>query len=276
MRIGCNNIILENLYGQAGDDFIALTGFWGSRESNKYAVEGKSRDIHDIIIKNIVATSAECTVIAMRCQDGVKIYNVTVDTVYDAISSREINNPTPSFVFNFDNNAYKSPKSPYALMRIGQDGWVKEVQCKMGDVWGIHATNLHARTNAAVVLNEKLMDSYFGNIYAADEVDRVITTKSCRTHQNYGADMQNVVFENIFYSARENEASVAFDFDINNKPHAMDRVFIRNAFVGNARCAINMQHSGSLTVNGLYGDCAKDRITVSPDATLILDGEMIK
>ena len=42
LRSGCNNIILENLFGQAGDDFIALTGFFGSRESEKYAVKGKS------------------------------------------------------------------------------------------------------------------------------------------------------------------------------------------------------------------------------------------
>ena len=276
LRSGCNNIILENLYGQAGDDFIALTGFYGSRESEKYAVTGKSVDIHDIIIRNIVATSAECTVVALRNQDGVKIYNVTVDTVYDAISSKEKSNKNPSFVFNFDNNAYKSPKSPYALMRIGQEGWINKKQCEMGDVFGIHVTNIHARTNTALVLNEKIEDSYFGNIYAEDQVDRIVSAKSCRSNQTCGVDMHNVVFENIFYNCKENEDSVAFDFDINGKEHSFENVFIRNAFLGNAKVAVDMKHKGTLNISGLYGKDISEKIFVCEGAEVILDGEKIR
>ena len=272
LRSGCNNIILENLFGQAGDDFIALTGFYGGIESEKYAVEGKSIDIHDIVIKNIVATSAECTVVALRNQDGVKIYNVTVDTVYDAISSKEINNEAPSFVFNFDNNAYKSPKSPYAVMRIGQEGWIHLKECEMGDVYNIHVTNLHARTNAALLLNENISNSYFGNIYAANEVDTVVTTKSCRNHQTYGANMRNVVFENIFYNSLNNGNSVAFDFDINGKEHDFENVFIKNAFVGNAATFVDMKHGGVLFINGLYGNFGGEKIKCREGARVILDG----
>ncbi len=272
LRSGCNNIILENLFGQAGDDFIALTGFYGGRASDKYAVVGKSIDIHDIQIKNIIATSAECTVVALRNQDGVKIYNVTVDTVYDAISSKEINNDNPNFVFNFDNNAYRSPKSPYALMRIGQEGWIHKKQCEMGDVYGIHVHNIHARTNTAIILNEKIEDSYFGNIYASEGVDKIISTKSCRTHQTYGADMRNVVFENIFYNCKNNENSVAFDFDINGKEHSFENVFIKNAFLGNVKCAVDMKHKGTLNISGLYGENVNDKIKITSDALIILDG----
>ena len=274
LRSGCNNIILENLFGQSGDDFIALTGFYGARESDKYAVPGKSKDIHDIIIKNIVATSAECAVVALRNQDGVKIYNVTVDTVYDAISSKEINNDTPSFVFNFDNNAYKSPKSPYAVLRIGQEGWIHEKECSMGDVYGIHATNLHARSNAAIVLNEKIKDSYFGNIYAANDVDRVVSTRSNRKHQTYGADMNNVVFENIFYNCTDNENSVAFDFDINTKEHSFKNVFIRNAFIANSKVAVNMKHKGELFISGLFGE-GDNKIDISEGAKVYLNEKML-
>lgn len=275
LRSGCNNIILENLFGQAGDDFIALTGFFGSRESEKYAVKGKSIDIHDIIIKNIVATSAECTVVALRNQDGVKIYNVTIDTVYDTISSKEKSNTNPCFVFNFDNNAYKSPKSPYSVIRIGQEGWVNKQPIKLGDVYGIHVTNIHARTNAAITLNEKIEDSYFGNIYASDGVDKVVTTKSCRTHQTYGVDMRNVVFENVFYNCKENEGSIAFDFDENTKKHTLENVFIRNAFVGNAANAIVMKHNGTLNVDGLYGSSVKEKIIIAEGGTVLLGGEKV-
>lgn len=275
LRSGCNNIILENLFGQAGDDFIALTGFYGSRESEKYAVEGKSIDIHDIVIKNIVATSAECTLVALRNQDGVKIYNVTVDTLYDAISSREMHNENPSFVFGFDNSKRNSPKSPYAVMRIGQDGWINKQECRMGDVRAIHVTNIHARTNAAILLNEKIEDSYFGNIYASDGVDRVITTKSCRTHQTYGADMRNVVFENIFYNCKENPDSTVFDLDINTRPHTLECVFARNIFAGGATCAVDMKHCGELVISGLYGENVREKIRVADGGSVILDGEKI-
>ena len=269
LRSGCNNIILENLYGQAGDDFIALTGFYGSRESDKYAVKGKSIDIHDIIIRDIVATSAECTLVALRCQDGVKIYNVTIDTLYDAISSKEQSNESPSFVFGFDNNAYKSPKSPYSVIRIGQVGWISKRACEMGDMHSIHVNNIHSRTNCAVLLNEKLENSYFGNIYADAGVDRVVSTKSCRAHQTYGADMRNVVFENIFYKG----AGTAFDLDVNGVERTLENVYIRNAFVGDAEHAVDMKHGGALVIDGLYG--AHPDIKTADCATVILDGKRI-
>ena len=193
-------------------------------------------------------------------------------TKYDTLSSKEKSNTTPSFVFNFDNNAYKSPKSPYSVIRIGQDGWINKQEIKLGDVYGIHVTNIHARTNAAITLNEKIEDSYFGNIYASDGVDKVITTKSCRTHQTYGADMRNVVFENIFYNSKENKNSIAFDFDENTKKHTFENVFIRNAFVGNAKTAINMKHGGSLFVNGLHGDSVIDKIVCNGGGKIYVDG----
>jgi hypothetical protein len=85
--------------------------------------------------------------------------------------------------------------------------------------------------------------------------------------------MQNVVFENIFYSPDADNEAVAFDFDVNTKEHTVDNVFIRNAFVGAARCAIDMKHHGTLNVNGLYGDSVKDKIIHTECGQIILDGE---
>ncbi len=273
LRSGCNNIILQNLYGQSGDDFIALTGFYGTRESKKYAVSGKSIDIHDIVIKNIVATSAECAIIAMRNQDGVRLYNITVDTVHDTLSSAAMSETDPAFHFYFENNAYKSPKSPYAAIRVGQDEYIHLRECTSGDVFGLHVTNIHVRTNTAVMLNESVENSYFGNIYAANGVDRVISTKSCRARQNSGAELKNVVFENIFYDCRDNTNSTAFDFDTNNREHTMKNVIIRNAFIGKAECAVNMKHKGSLNISGLYSDLPSPSVTVCEGAVVIIDGK---
>ena len=274
LRLGCNNIIIENIRGYSGDDLIAMTGFYGGRESNKYQVRGKSIDIHDILIRNVVATSAECTVIAMRNQSGVKLYNITVDGVHDTTSSVQLANESPSFVFGFDLNNYSSPKSPYSTIRIGQDGYYTDRETVLGEVYGIHVTNIHSRTNCAVLLNENIKDSYFGNIYAGKNVHRVITTRSCRAHQSYGCDMQNVVFENVFYTPEDDNESVAFDFDINGRPHTLDNVFVKNAFVGSSKVSVNMKHGGRVTVSGLYGDGVGERITVADGGEVILDGKL--
>lgn len=273
IRLGCNNIIIENIYGQSGDDFIALSGFFGGRESDKYAVQGKSIDIHDIIIKNIVATSPDCATVALRNHDGLKIYNVTIDTVHDSLAS-EVNAEKDSKFFNcsdFAFDSYKSPKSPYATVRIGQDNYIHLSPCQNGDIYGIHVTNIHSRINTAIMINVSLENSYFGNIYATNDVDRVISTGSCTPRHNYGADLKNVVFENIFYDCRDNESSIAFDFDTNNKPHAMSGVFVRNAFIGNAATAVNMKHKGTLKISNLVSDNPNAKIVVGDEAEVYID-----
>lgn len=274
LRAGCNNIIIENIRGVSGDDFIALTGLWGTRESELYNVVGKSRDIHDIVIRNIVATSSECTVIALRNHDGVRLYNITVDTVHDVITSEAEADKEPRFDFGFDANSYKSPRSPYATVRVGQDGYIHLRECGSGDVFGLHVTNIHGRVNNTVMLNMSIESSYFGNIYAGNDVDRVITTRTHRDAQNEGADMRNVVFENIFYDCRDNENSIALDFCTNNRQHVMENVVVRNAFVGSAKTAIRMAHEGTLTVNGLYSDSEHPNIEVS-HGRVTLDGKIL-
>ena len=150
---------------------------------------------------------------------------------------------------------------------------IPRINERTGDVFGLHVTNIHVRTNTAVMLNESVENSYFGNIYAANGVDRVISTKSCRARQNSGAELKNVVFENIFYDCRDNANSTAFDFDTNNREHTMKNVIIRNAFIGKAECAVNMKHKGSLNISGLYSDLPSPSVTVSAGAEVIIDGK---
>lgn len=276
LRLGCNNITIKDVCGQSGDDFIALSGFYGNSASDKYAVSGKSIDIHDIIIKNVIATSSDCAVIALRNHDGVKLYNITIDTVYDSISSATILEKEPSFMNRFEFNTYKSAKSPYAVVRVGQDNYIHVRECANGEIFGLNVTNIHSRINTAIMINVSLENSYFGNIYATNEVDRVISTGSCSLHHNFGADLKNVVFENIFYDCRDNADSVALDFDTNNREHTMTNVFVRNAFVGNAACAVNMKHKGELKIENLCSDNPSAKISVCDGAKLFVNGNKVQ
>ena len=273
LRLGCCNMIIEDCFGQAGDDFIALSAFRAERTLQKYKVEGKSDDIHDIVIRNIVATSAECTVIGIRNQDGAKIYNITIDGIHDvmgtAVSKEKCHN-----IFEFDNNAYEHAKSPYALLRIGQDGYSTSAKTAPGDVHSLHVTNLHARTNTAVIINMDLENSYFGNIYAGEGCDRIISTRSCRTHQSYGADIRNTVFENIFFNCKSENDAVAFDFDINFTAHRLENVVINRAFLGKCNTVVNMQHDGEIVMSAICCDDVQNKLKIKKGASVFIDGTL--
>jgi len=274
LRFGCNNIRIENMNGQAGDDFIALTGLQGNYVIDRYAVEGKSWDIHDVIIQNIMATSAECTLIALRNHDGVKIYNVTIDNVHDVMTSQEALGKS-TCVLNLDANRYELPKSPYAIVRIGHDNksYIHKQICAPGDVHSIHVSNLHARCNSVLMLNMDVEDSYFGNIYAGNGVDRIVLTTSDVYHHSAGVNMRNSVIENVFWDCRDNDRSVAFDFVENDKEHTLENVEIRNAWLGSCQQVLNMQHKGTLQLTNVHGENLKDKITVKEGACVILNGE---
>lgn len=277
LRFGCNNIVLEDLTGQSQDDFIALTALYGDYVMGKYKVEGKSLDIHDITIRNIHGTSAECAVVCLRNQDGMKMYNIDMDGIYDTITSQEaaVANPTFAFRAAFDMNRYKSPKSPYAVVRIGQEGWIKNTPCSAGDVYSIRLNNIHARCNSAVMVNMHLENSYIGNIYVENGAEHAISTASCRSSQTFGTYMRNVLIENIFYECVDNPDSVAFNFVVNKNAHTMENVRIQNAFLGNCQKVLDMQHQGSLALSNIQCADLEKKISICDGAAVTLDGKTL-
>jgi len=84
LRIGCEHITVENITGITGDDTVALTAYpnWESFEKELW-VEGKSFDIHDIIVRNITSSTHGCGLVRFLNCDGAKEYNITVENVID-------------------------------------------------------------------------------------------------------------------------------------------------------------------------------------------------
>lgn len=52
LRVGCNNIEISNIFGETGDDIIALTALAGEKFEIPERIENSDRDIHDISIHN--------------------------------------------------------------------------------------------------------------------------------------------------------------------------------------------------------------------------------
>lgn len=273
LRIGCHDIIVENIFGYAGDDLIALSGFWGGRESNTCAVEGKCRDIHDITIRHVIATSDECAVIALRNTDGVKLYNVSIDDVHDSLIGAENSDPAlGNYLLHFSNRRIVAAKSPYALLRIGQPAYFRERLNTPEDTFNINVSNIYARCNAAVMINVALGKSHFSGIYGSRETDRLITTRTDHYTQSYGADIRDTVFENCFFEADNRPGTIAFDFPVNQNMRKLENVIIRSAFLSGVETAVNMEQEGTLRIHDLFG-CTNDQISHGDNAHVILDGK---
>lgn len=262
LRPGCSNILIEKITGQAGDDVVALSAI-DHPDNHRgqgwlYRVEGHCLDIHDIIIKDIIATSVECSVIGIRNTDGKKIYNITIDNIHCtdnyAAQDGKLFPDYPKFkLHDFQIRRIRKSNAPYTLIRLGQPGYYRERPNRLGEFYNIHATNLHMHMGCVILSNVSLENSYFGNIYAENDVDYIFTTKEARDDRCYGSDLCNVVIENVFYQNRDNDFATAFDFDINEKEFKAENVVIHNAFLGNCKKIFNMKLEGEVQYNGLHG-----------------------
>jgi polygalacturonase len=269
LRYGCHDIIIENITGQSGDDLIAISAIGAAAFDSErmrafsFSIPGASRDIHDITIRNVIGTSVDCAVIAFRASDGHRLYNVTIDNVHDVDNgATEAGKRFPEYpkaTIDMDIRRKREGNHPYALLRIGQNGFYRERANILGEVYGITATDLYSRGGVAIMVNASLKDSYFSNIHAENDVDYIVTTKSGRVKQKYGADMQNVVFENIFYDNTDNDYATAFYFDHNEEVYTLDNVIINRAFLGNCEKIFNMNQNGNVIFRDLYGKHVKEQ-----------------
>lgn len=83
LRVGCEYITIENITGITGDDTVALTALPQDHLVPETAlhVAGKSWDIHDITIRNIISSTHGCGCLRFLCEQGAQEYNITVDGV---------------------------------------------------------------------------------------------------------------------------------------------------------------------------------------------------
>ncbi len=85
LRVGCHDVLIENISGSTGDDTVALTGIFGRFETS-IEVKWLSPDIYNVRIKNI---DAEVTgghgIVRLLCHDGVKLHDVEIADIYDRL-----------------------------------------------------------------------------------------------------------------------------------------------------------------------------------------------
>ena len=141
---GCSDITIQRISGQSGDDFVALCAI-----TPDYVLPEKfeaERDIHDVQIKDIVGTSVRQAVLAMRCQDDHKMYNVAIENLIQSDGG--------------DKNNY-----PYsAVVRIGSNGYFVDHEASIGNRRNLTVKNLITPVHAALVFCEQMQDCEFENV----------------------------------------------------------------------------------------------------------------
>ncbi len=256
VRIGCHDVSIHDVTGRCGDDLIAVSALGNQANprsiNSLYYLDDADEDIHDIIIRDVFATSYTCALVALRNMDRRKLYNITIRNVHDTGGGVNGTEPPP-YCLSQPNRKTKYTVSPYAVVRIGQDDFFYAGGNTLGETYNVCVTGVYARVNHAVMINGTLDKSYIGRVFAGNEVDTVITTKSDWDSQAYGADIRDTVIENIFFDCIDNEDAIAFDFARNKRDNTIENVMIRNAFVGNCKTPIRNEQKGKPTVDGLHG-----------------------
>lgn len=92
IRNGCHDIVISDITGRTGDDVVALTAIAGPDYKPGGSLENthvmhndwtkREADIHDIVIRNVVAHSQMCFAVRLLAARD-SIYNVVVDGVID-------------------------------------------------------------------------------------------------------------------------------------------------------------------------------------------------
>lgn len=81
LRVGCHDIVIENITGFTEDDTIALTALMGRGERH-FAVSGIPSDIYNVKIRNI-KSAAFCTIVRLLNQGGTRLHDIDIDGVTD-------------------------------------------------------------------------------------------------------------------------------------------------------------------------------------------------
>lgn len=82
LRVGCHDVVIENITGFTEDDTIALTAVPDEYFEKEFGSEELGRDIYGVTIRNISAASY-CSIIRILNQGGPKIHDVLIEGIYD-------------------------------------------------------------------------------------------------------------------------------------------------------------------------------------------------
>lgn len=253
LRIGCREILIENITGRTGDDVIALTALAGCNDAELLPPDCKP-DICHVTIRNVQANT-HTTVVALRATDGSVLSDITIENITGLTDPIE--------------------DGPCGVVRLGDCNWYKNHPTRLGEMQNITVRNIHSYNLGTVFLEGALSNCHISEIYAGGKAFHAISTyQDERIDEETGCqvvggvDLENVVIEKVFYSGHKEKAvfcdpsltellrreksvpGCALDFRFMKPENIVKNVVIRDVFAREG-CPLIIQKNGpKITVQG--------------------------
>lgn len=217
LRVGCRDIMIERIFGQSGDDLIALSGFMGYEQKLGLCVPGLPADICNVIIRDVVGTSVNRAVVALRNHDEIRLHDVTVERIYDTSGDGQ--------------NTH-----PYAVVRVGQKHYAQIRPSRLGETARIHIADVHAASGWAVHLNATLTDSRITGIYCGPGVRSAVHTGTDWPGVPGGVALRNVCIDHIYGDPERTGAEPLVYLAPETKEDRLENVCLQQINGGSVQC----------------------------------------
>jgi len=163
LRVGCHDIIIENITGFTEDDTVALTAIPGA-STMVYAVENEPIDIYNVTIRNVVSSSF-CTNVRLLNQGSSKIYNILIDGIQDTSG---------------DGKYYKG--RGVAGVRIGDSRIYGERHSYKDETFNIAIRNVFSRAGRAISLVGEMTNVTYENIFGFDDCPILVDKENAKIY----------------------------------------------------------------------------------------------
>ncbi len=150
LRVGCKNIIIENIKGRTSDDLVALTNLNGTEAG--LAVEGMEKVISNVIIRNVMGeTTSGRGIVRLLNHCGNRIHDILIENVVDT-SEKTWNSRCG------------------AAVRIGENFYFgKGRPAQLGETSNITVRNVFTRGRVGVMASCTLSHALIDNIHMRDD-----------------------------------------------------------------------------------------------------------
>ena len=160
LRVGCHNILIENITGFTQDDSVACTALNETMEKD-FEVKGLSTDLYNIMIRNI-NTSTMHGNIRLLNQGGTKLYNILIDGVFDASKD------CPYLEKNLRTGR---------TICIGSDTPYGGRHSTKDETYNITIKNVYSRAKSAIVVDGSVSHLNVDNINGFDGCENIILNR---------------------------------------------------------------------------------------------------
>lgn len=224
LRNGCHNILIENIYGQSGDDFIALSAIDVQTDDEfNFVYPELDNDIHGIVIRDITACALTHPMVALRAANGVKIYDVLMENLRD---------------IHYDVPVDSADEIRYTAICIGNNSYFRHRPVEMGEIHSITIRNLSVRySERAILLDRAVRDIFISDVFCADKCCYGITT----SYWAEGVQLENVFVERMSFRPDPEKESFLLDFRQMEEGRYVKNMRLRNVYTEKA------QHIGVLS-----------------------------